>query len=75
MVQRPWWGSWCVVPELWSHLVCISLFLSPPSPSPLSSSRGRLACQCAPGSCPPPSTSLSQENQGGRRSRGPGRGL
>ena len=29
MVQRPWWGSWCVVPELWSHLVCISLFLSP----------------------------------------------
>ena len=65
--------------ELWSHLVCISLSLSPPTPSLpgplLSSSRGRLACQCAPGNCPPHSTSLSPENQGGRCGRGPGRGL
>ena len=61
-----------VAVELWSHLVCSSLSLSG---SLLSSSRARFSCQCAPGSCPSHSTSLSQENQGSRRSRGPGWGL
>ena len=74
MVQRPWWGSWEVL--CWSSGLTLyaSLSLSL-SGSLLSSSRGRLACQCAPGNCSPHSTSLSQENQGGRRGRGPGWGL
>lgn len=70
---------------------CLSLFLSlplllhpplslsplplPPLGSLLSSSRGRLAYQCTAGSCPPNSTSLSQENQGSSGNGGPGRGL